>query len=126
MSAILAVLEQRQGALRKVSFEVLAAARKLADGLGATVDAAVIGAGSTTGAEGLAAAGADRVLQATHPDFGLYQPDGYAATIASVGSKYRAIVFPATATGRDLAPRVAAKLGVGCVTDVTELAVEGG
>jgi electron transfer flavoprotein alpha subunit len=126
MAAILAVMEQRQGALRKVSLEVLAAARKLADPLGATVDAVVIGAGSVTGTEGLGAAGADRVLQAAHPDFSLYQPDGYAATIASVGPTYQAIVFAATATGRDLAPRVAAKLRVGCVTDVTELSVDGG
>ena len=56
----------------------------------------------------------------------MYQPDGYAATIASVGASYQAIVFAATATGRDLAPRVAAKLGVGCVTDVTELSVDAG
>jgi electron transfer flavoprotein alpha subunit len=126
MAAILAVLEQRQGALRKVSLEVLAAARKVADGVGATVDAVVIGPGSVTGTEGLGAAGADRVLHASHSDFSLYQPDGYAATIASIAADYQAIVFAATATGKDLAPRVAAKLGVGCVTDVTELSVDGG
>jgi electron transfer flavoprotein alpha subunit len=126
MAAILAVMEQRQGALRKVSLEVLAAARTLADGLGATVDAVVLGSGAVDGVQGLGAAGADRVLTASHADFGLYNPDGYAATIASVGAKYGAIVFAASATGRDLAPRVAAKLGTGCATDVTELSVEGG
>jgi electron transfer flavoprotein alpha subunit len=124
--AILAVTEQREGALRKVSLEAVAAARLLADGLGDTVDAVVLGAGAVQGAEGLGAAGADRVLTADHPDFGLYNPDGYAATVASIGGGYRAIVFAATATGRDLAPRVAAKLGVSCATDVTELRVDGG
>jgi electron transfer flavoprotein alpha subunit len=126
MAAILAVLEQRDGALRKVSLEVLGAARAAADALGASVDAIVCAAGPVTGTEDLGPAGADRVLAATHETFGLYHPDGYAATIASIGSGYAAIVFAATAQGRDLSPRVAAKLGVGCATDVTELGVESG
>ena len=126
MAAILAVTEQRNGALRKVSFEVLAAARTLADGLGATVDAVVLAGGPVDGVANLGPAGADRVLTATHDGFGLYNPDGYAATIASVGTGYAAIVFAASAMGRDLAPRVAARLGVACATDVTVLAVDGG
>ncbi|MGE3615140.1 MAG: electron transfer flavoprotein subunit alpha/FixB family protein, partial [Gemmatimonadales bacterium] len=126
MPNVLAVLEQRDGALRKVSLEVLAAARKLADGLGGSVDALVLGAGPVSGADGLGAAGADRVLAAAHPKFGLYQPDGYAATAASVGGGYAAVVLAATAQGRDLAPRIAARLGVPCVTDVTECGVAGG
>jgi electron transfer flavoprotein alpha subunit len=126
MAAILAVVEQRQGAMRKVSLEVVAAARRLADGFGDTVDAIWFGAGPIEGAQGLGGAGADKVLGATHPDFAQYNPDGQAATIASVGANYRAIVFAASATGKDLAPRVAAKLGVGVATDVTRLEVEGG
>src|SRR6188472_163380 len=105
MAAILAITEQRDGALRKVSQEVVAAARKLA-AQGGTVDALVFGAAAVSGAESV---GADRVLAATHQDFRLYNPDGYATTIASLASKYDAIVFAATATGRDLAPRVAAR-----------------
>ena len=126
MAAILAVTEQRQGALKKVSHEVLAAARRLAEGLGASVDALVLGGGEVEGVDGLGPAGADRVRRADHADFGLYQPDGYAATIASVAGEYAAIVFAATAMGKDLAPRVAARLGVACATDVTELAVRDG
>lgn len=121
MATILAITEQRDGALRKVSQEVVAAARQLA--AGGTVDALVFGDAAVGGTDGLAA---NRVLAATHPDFRLYSPDGFAATIASLGAKYDAIVFAATATGRDLAPRVAARLKVGLATDVTELAVEGG
>ncbi len=126
MAAILAVTEQRQGALKKVSHEVVAAARTLAGGLGATVDALVLGADQVAGSAGLGAAGADRVLVASNQGFGLYNPDGYAATIASIGRDYAAIVFAATAMGKDLAPRVAARLGVACATEVTELGVEGG
>ena len=125
-SRILAVMEQRDGALRKVSHEVLAAARRLADADGGTVDALVFGAGLVTGADSLGRFGADRVLTATHPDFRLYQPDGYAATVGAAATGYAAVVFAATATGRDLAPRVAARLKVACATDVTELAAEGG
>lgn len=126
MTTIVAVMEQREGALRKVSFEVLSAARRLAEALGGTVDALLCASGAVSGAGDLGRNGADRVLTATHADFGLYQPDGYAATIAEAGKTAAAVVFAATATGRDLAPRVAARLGVGLASDVTELAVEGG
>ena len=126
MASILAVLEQRAGALRKVSLEVLAAARQLADATGATVDALLCAAGPVTGTESLGAHGADQVLLATHPEFGLYSPDGIGATAAAAAAGHAAVVFAATATGRDLAPRVAARLGVGCATDVTALQVEGG
>ena len=70
--------------------------------------------------------GADRVLSAMHADFKFYHPDGNAAAIVDAGKSAVAIVFAATATGRDLAPRVAAKLGVGLATDVTEIGVEHG
>ncbi|TFG52109.1 MAG: electron transfer flavoprotein subunit alpha/FixB family protein [Gemmatimonadales bacterium] len=126
MSAILAVTEQRNGALRKVSFEVVAAARQLADALGATVDAVVFGAGEVSGAGKVGNGGADRVLTADHPDFARYCPDGQAATRAELGAAATAVVFAATATGRDLAPRVAARLGVGCASDVVGLEVQDG
>jgi len=122
---VLAVLEQRDGALRKVSHEVLAAARGLADQSGGSVDAVVLGAGAVAGMDQLGGFGADQVLHATHADFALYSPDGAAATIASIGAGYGAVVFAATAMGRDLAPRVAAQLGVSCATDVTALGVNG-
>ncbi len=126
MTMILAVLEQRDGALRKVSLEVLSAARQLADQFGATVDALVCSSGPVTGADRLGRFGADRVLLATHADFALYNPDGIAAAAAAAAQGHAAVLFAATATGRDLAPRVAARLGVGLATDVTALAVEGG
>jgi electron transfer flavoprotein alpha subunit len=123
---VLAVLETRDGVLRKVSHEVLAAARRLAAASEGSVDALVCGATVPGGVDDLASFGADRVLAVTHPDFGRYHPDGIATTIASIGAGYGAIVFAATATGKDLAPRVAAKLGVGLVADVVGLAIEGG
>jgi electron transfer flavoprotein alpha subunit len=126
MTQVLVVAEQRDGALRKGSLEMVTAARQVADALGGTVDALVFGAGAVSGTDALGKAGADRILTASHPSFGLYQPDGYAATIAAAGKSHAVIVFGATATGRDLAPRVAARLGVGLATDVTAVAVDGG
>jgi len=96
MSKVLAVLEQRDGTLRKVSFEVVTAAGRL----GSAVDAVVC---SSNAPEGCATAVAERARS----------------------GGYRAVVFAATATGRDLAPRVAAKLGVAVAADVTDLAIEG-
>jgi electron transfer flavoprotein alpha subunit len=122
---VLAVMEQRDGALRKISHEVLAAARGLA-GAGGSVDALVLGIGVVQGMDALGGFGADRVLQATHADFALYSPDGATAVVGSIGAGYGAIVLPATAMGRDLAPRVAARLGVPCATDVTELGMGDG
>ena len=126
MVVILAVLEQRDGALRKVSQEVVSAARRLGDALGASVDALVCSSGPVTGAGDLGRFGADRVLSAVHADFKLYHPDGNTAAVVEAGRSAVAIVFAATATGRDLAPRVAAKLGAGLATDVTAIGVEGG
>ncbi len=126
MAAILAVLEQRDGALRKVSLEVLSAARQLGDAMGATVDALVLSSGAVSGTAELGRYGADRIFTATHADFLHYNPDGHAATVAAAAAGHAAVLFTATATGRDLAPRVAAKLGVGLATDVTALAAEGG
>jgi electron transfer flavoprotein alpha subunit len=96
MTKVLAVLEQRDGKLRKVSFEVVTASRRLSD----AVDAVVC---DTADRESCASALAER---------------------AKSGG-YRAVVFAATATGRDLAPRVAAKLGVSVAADLTDLGADG-
>jgi len=129
VTGILAVLEARDGTLRKVSFEVVTAARRLADAWGGgAVHAFGLGTGPLSGAEKLGTYGADRVTTATNPVFERYAPEGFATAIAdriSAGG-YGVVVFPATATGKDLAPRVAARLGVALAADATDLAVEGG
>ena len=129
MVAILAVTEQRDGTLRKVSREAVWAARQLADQLGGTVDALVLGGpGVDAAGAGLAQAGADRVLVAADGAFARYAPDGYAATVAErvKAGGYAAIVVGATATGNDLAPRIAARLDAALAADVTGLGADGG
>jgi len=128
VSRVLAVLEQRDSALRKVSHEVVTGARRIADALGGSVDALVLGAGPVRGTDQLGGFGADQVITLTNAAFGMYAPEGYAQAVAArakaAGS--RAVVFAASATGKDLAPRVAARLGVPLAQDVTDVAVEDG
>jgi electron transfer flavoprotein alpha subunit len=128
VTAILAVVEQRDGVLRKVSSEVVTGARRLADALGGKVDALVLGAGPVAGSDQLGRFGADAVITATHPAFGRYAPEGCAQVIAerARAGGYDAVVLPASATGRDLAPRVGAKLGVPLAADLTDMAVTDG
>jgi len=123
MSAILAVCEHRDGTLRKVSHEVVTGAHRLGD-----VEAVLCAAGPVAGADQLGRFGAHTVVTLTNAGFARYAPEGYAQAIAerAKAGSYRAIVFAASATGRDLAPRVAAKLGVGLAGDVTDVAAEGG
>jgi electron transfer flavoprotein alpha subunit len=124
MSAVLAVLEQRDGVLRKFSYEVVTAAQRL----GGTVEAVVCASGAVQGADQVGTYGADTVVTLTNPSFAKYDPEGCAHALAERARQggYQALVFAASATGKDLAPRVAAKLGVAVAADLTELAAEGG
>ncbi len=129
MANVLAVTEQRGGALRKVSREVVWAARQLADAMGGSVDALVLGApGVDAAGFALGAVGADRVLAAEDASFGNYSPDGYAGTVAAAAKAggYGAVLVAATAAGKDLAPRIAARLDAPLATDVTGVGFEGG
>ena len=121
---VLAVLEQRDGSLRKISYEVVTAARRI----GETVEAVVCAAAPVTGANQLGKFGADKVVTLTNGAFAKYNPEGCAQAIAErvKAGGYAAVVFVASATGKDLAPRVAAKLGVALAADCTEVAAEDG
>ncbi|MFW6078656.1 MAG: electron transfer flavoprotein subunit alpha/FixB family protein [Gemmatimonadota bacterium] len=126
---ILAIAEQREGRLRRVSNEVVSAARRIADALGGEVDALVLGpSGSADGVGSLGEYGADRVRVGEHDAFDRYSPDGFAAAITEVvgDGDYFAVLFPASAMGKDLAPRVAARLDLPLATEATGLAVEEG
>ena len=124
MANIFAFAETRNGELRKIALEAVAAARTLADSTGGQVSAFVAGApGIASRAEQLAKYGADSVTVVENAGFERYNPEALAAAVAErirTGG-YRIAIFPTSALGSDLAPRVAAKLGVGLVTDVTEI-----
>ena len=128
MSNILVVAEGRGGELRKVSFEAVTAARELADASGGEVHAFLAGApGIGAKAPALGAYGADVVLVSESPDFAGFARESLAATIAerATSGGYRAVVLGFSAQGRDLGPRIAARLDAPIASDITSLAVEG-
>ncbi len=129
MANVFAFVESRGGELRKVGLEAITAARMLADASGGgEVHALVIGPPGVAGkAQQIGQHGADVVIVVEHADLANYNPEVATATVAEriKSGGYRAAVFSTSAQGRDLAPRVAARLGVSLVTDVLSFEVEG-
>ncbi len=129
MTKILAFAEFRGGSPRKTAFESITAARKAADQSGGgEVHGLAIGAAGIQGAaEQLGRYGADVVICVEHPALSRYSPEVFAATAAEQikAGGYRAAFFAASAEGRDLAPRVAARLGVSLASDITAFELTG-
>ncbi len=127
MASILVFVEQRNGSIRKASLEALSEARRLAGGAGWSVCAVVAGHGIAAKAAELGAWGAGKVYAADEERLARYSAEGYAAVVRAAAEKCApvALFMAATALGRDLSGRVAARLGWGCLADVTRLALEG-
>src|SRR5688500_2757692 len=129
MAGILAFAETRDGELRKVAQEVVTAARHVADALGTEVHAVILGgSGSGAAAGELGSFGADRVFVGESEAFARYSAEGFTTVLAEFIQQHGcdAALFPASALGKDLAPRVAARLGVGYAADCVAVEVEGG
>ncbi|HSI99034.1 MAG TPA: electron transfer flavoprotein subunit alpha/FixB family protein, partial [Patescibacteria group bacterium] len=124
MANVLAVVEQRDGALRRISEEVVTAAKKVADEVGGQVHVLLVGPGSA--AASLGKFGADTIYAAEGAD--AYQPETFTATVVArvKAGDYFAVLFGASSQGRDLAPRVAARLDVPLAGDATALDIDGG
>jgi electron transfer flavoprotein alpha subunit len=122
------VAEQRDGALRKVSFELASAARKLADQSGDEVSAILLG----SGIEGLAAElgkfGVDKVFVGDNAALEPYVTEAHAQVVAKILKDNDAAIafFGASVQGKDLSARVAAKLTAGLATDCTDVKIDGG
>ncbi len=130
MAHVLVMAESRAGELRKVALEAVTAARQLAEQSGGGEVHVVLAGGAGIGAkaDALAEFGADRVLVLEHDGFALYNPEALTATLAGLlkSGTYAYGLFSATSHGRDLSPRIAARLGVGLVPDLIGFAVENG
>ncbi|AKS39152.1 electron transfer flavoprotein subunit alpha [Anoxybacillus gonensis] len=123
---VLTLAEVRDGALRNVSFEAIAAAKTIAEG--GEVVSVVVGASVRSLANELIAYGADRVIVVEHEKLAAYTPDGYAQALQAVveQEKPEGIVFGHTALGKDLSPKLAAKWQSGLVSDVVAVEETGG
>ncbi len=125
---VLAFAEQRDNKFKKSAFETVKAARGIADELRAEYVAMVIGSGIESIAQELGAYGASRVVTADDASLAQHSNTAYAKVIAEVAAKEGAeIVFlPASQMGKDIAPRIAVKLGAGLAADCVALRVENG
>ncbi len=112
--------------LRRVTFELLAKAGDLAGALGGSVNALVLGKDVACHVDTLAAHGADRVLLAEDPHLmpGLVEPQAYIVARAIRDLGPGVVLLPATSMGRDLAPRVAARLGLGLTGDCIDVGLD--
>lgn len=117
--------EQREGELQKVSLELLGEGRKIADKLGVKITALLLGKDIKGLANTLGENGADEVIVADHDELEHYTTDGYTKVICDLASERKpGILFiGATFIGRDLGPRVAARLSTGLTADCTQLDV---
>ncbi|HTA45330.1 MAG TPA: electron transfer flavoprotein subunit alpha/FixB family protein [Bryobacteraceae bacterium] len=120
MSGILAVLEQRDGILHKLSLETLAAAQQIGVELNAGVFAAVPGSGIDAVAQTIAGYKLDKVHALDHDLLKQYTPDGYTAALKPLIEAHRPayVLFPHTYQVRDFAPKLATALNRVLVSDV--------
>lgn len=118
--------ETNQGRLRSVALELITEGRVLADALGEKLVAVIIGHEIEHHTDTLIHQGADKVLVVDDKMFADYTTDAYtiATTSLIAPRKPSVVLFGATGNGRDLAPRVAARMGVGCTADCTGLEID--
>ena len=120
-------IEQRDGRLQKVGMELLGKARDLADALGQDVVAMLLGAkGIKDQAESLIHHGADKVLVVEDEILSEYVTEPYTKAIYELVKKYdpEIAIYGATSIGRDLAPRLAARIHTGLTADCTGLEID--
>ena len=113
--------------VRRVGLELLGKAHELTARAGGEAVAVLLGHGVRAHAPALAAHGADRILVCDDPLLDDYSTDAYAAILVDAirARRPRSVLLPATWLGRDLAPRVAARLGLGLTGDAIDLTVDG-
>ena len=118
-------VEQRDGVIQPVAFELLGKARDLADALGEKVVALFPGYQIADSCQTLIEHGADEVICADHVQLKDYLTEQYVQVIHQVIEEYRPsiMLLGATTIGRDLGPRLAARVTTGLTADCTKLEI---
>lgn len=121
---VLVLAELRDGVLRNVSYEALSAARQVAED--GEVIAALFGSGVADKAEVLGDYGADTVYVVENEKLNQYTPTPYVQAFMQIINEVspEVILMGHTGIGKDLAPRIAAKLNIGLISDATDLQLE--
>jgi electron transfer flavoprotein alpha subunit len=125
---ILVFAEQRDGNIKKSSFEAISEGKRLAEQLGGEVIGGIIGSGIENIAGTLAHYGANKVLISDDPQLKTYSTEGYTTAFTEMIKKEQpsVVLISASAMGKDLAPRVAQKIGAGLASDCTKIEIEQG
>lgn len=126
MRKVLVVTEAKAGNLRGVSLESLTAAQRISEG--GEIIAVAFGSNAVHYANVLVKYGANKVYTVENQELDVYTTDAYSKSLRQVIDEVEpdAILMPHTAIGKDLAPRIAARLGLGLVSDVIDVQVEDG
>ena len=124
---ILAILEQRDGLLKKSAFEVVSSAHNSASKLNIEAEAVVVG-NDVSNIEEIAAYGINKIIHLKNADLADYSSSGYKEAITNYAKETDAdyLIFSNTALGKDLAPRIAVGLDAGCLIDCTNLDASSG
>ena len=125
---VMIIAEQRDGDIRKISYELVSEGRRLADSLGQELTALLLGSNIKDKAASLGHYGADKVIVADDPQLEKYTTDGYVSVIAEVvkANDPDILLLGASAQGKDLAGRLSARLGTGLAQDCILFSIEDG
>ena len=128
MSNVLVFIEQRDGKIRKSSLEALTLGNSLSRKTGGALAAVIAGSGIGGLAGELGAYGASKVFVADRPELQLFSTEGYTAALDAAATAFQPsiVLASATAMGRDVAPRFAARRGVSVLSDMMTLDVQNG
>jgi len=123
-----AIAEQRDGEIRKITYEITSEGRRLANELGQELTVVLLGSGIKDKAAELGQYGADKVLVADDPRLGTYTTDAYVTVISELvkANEPAVLLLGASVQGKDLAARLSASLDVGMAQDCTAFAIEDG
>lgn len=122
------IAEQRDGEIRKITYEIVSEGRRLADALGQEVTVILLGSNIKEKAAELGQYGADKVLVADDSRLEPYTTDAYVSVISELvkANDPQILILGASVQGKDLAARLAASLDVGMAQDCTVFAIEDG
>jgi len=126
--SVLVIADQRKGALRKPALEALSEGKRLADQLGSTMEAVILGHGVEGLCNEIASYGAQKVYLIDHELLENYNPPAYARAIGDLikEKQPQIVLMGGTMTARDLMPRLAARVGAGLAPDCIGLEIVDG
>jgi electron transfer flavoprotein alpha subunit len=113
------------GKVKKATLAAISFAKKALPAVGGAFSILVIGSAARTAASELTGFGAEKVLVCEDPSLAKYTAEHYAPTVAAVGKAFALVVATATSQGKDLMPRVAARLDAAFAGDCADVSVEG-